>query len=42
MGVQAMGKTWFEDGFEKGREEGRRRVLQELLEERFGPLPPVA
>ncbi len=41
-GVQAMGKTWFEDGFEKGQEEGRRRMLRRQLEKRFGPLPSVA
>lgn len=38
-----MNKTWFDKGWEqgeeKGRDEGRRQVLQELLEQRFGPLP---
>ena len=38
QGVRAMNKTWFE----MGEEEGRRKVLRQLLQERFGPLPPVA
>jgi len=34
-GIQAMNKTWFEQGLEQGR----RQILRDLLEERFGPLP---
>jgi hypothetical protein len=37
-----MNKTWFEEGIEKGIEKGRREVLQEWMEDRFGPLPPAA
>ena len=36
QGVKAMNTTWFEKGIEKER----RDTLQELLEERFGPLSP--
>lgn len=43
-GVQAMNKTWFEEAEEKGVEIGiakeRREMLQEVMEDRFGPLPP--
>jgi hypothetical protein len=43
-GVKAMNATWYdrglEKGLEKGRAEGRRAALRELLEQRFGPLPP--
>jgi hypothetical protein len=47
-GVKAMNTTWYEkgieEGIEKGIEEGiekeRRESLRELLEARFGPLPP--
>ncbi|HJT78064.1 MAG TPA: DUF4351 domain-containing protein [Gemmataceae bacterium] len=42
-GVQAMNMTVYEKGLQMGREEGReearRAILQDLLEERFGPLP---
>jgi len=41
QGVQAMRATWFEEGEAKGRELERRQILQELLEERFGPLDPA-
>ena len=34
-GVRAMNKTWFEEGIEKER----REMLQEVMEDRFGPLP---
>ena len=37
-GIQAMNKTWFE----MGKEDERRRMLRQLLEKRFGSLPPVA
>jgi predicted transposase YdaD len=48
-GVQAMNKTWFEEaeekgvekGIERGELKGRREMLQELMEDRFGPLPPA-
>ena len=40
-----MNTTWFEQGLEKGIEKGiekgYRRLLQEQLEERFGPLSPA-
>jgi hypothetical protein len=43
-GVRAMHKTWYEKGLEKGEEQGmekgRKLLLQELLEKKFGPLPP--
>jgi hypothetical protein len=42
-GLRAMNKTVYEQGMEKGMEkgldQGQRRVLGELLQERFGPLP---
>lgn len=45
-GVQAVNKTWFEQGMErgmeKGEEKGQRAILHEQLEVRFGPLPPAA
>jgi hypothetical protein len=45
QGVQAMNATWFEKGIEQGMEQGiekgRRISLREILEERFGPLPPA-
>ena len=40
-GVQAMNKTWFEEGIEQGIEKGRRETVRELMEDRFGPLPPA-
>ncbi len=42
QGVRAMNTTWYEKGIEKGIERGRRELLQEQLEERFGPLPATA
>ena len=36
-GVQAVNKTWFE----KGEEKGQRAIVHELLNDRFGPLPPA-
>jgi hypothetical protein len=41
-GVQAMNKTTFEKGIEKGILQERRDAVRELLEEKFGQLPPVA
>jgi hypothetical protein len=41
-GIQSMRATWFEQGEAageaKGREKERRQILQDQLEERFGPL----
>jgi hypothetical protein len=42
QGVRAMNTTWFEKGIEKGIEKGRRETIRELLEDRFGALPPQA
>jgi hypothetical protein len=39
-GVQAMNKTTYEKGEEAGIERGRRETILELLDDRFGPLPP--
>lgn len=39
-GVRAMNKTWFEEAEEKGVAKERREMLQEWMEERFGPLSP--
>jgi hypothetical protein len=45
QGVQAMNTTWYEkgieQGIERGIEQGRRQLLQEQLDERFGPLSPA-
>jgi hypothetical protein len=53
MAIQKIGTTWFEQGVEKGRQEaqitwyeqgelqGQRKLLQRLLEKRFGPLNSV-
>lgn len=44
-GVQAVNKTWFEQGLEQGREQGleqgQRALLREMLEDRFGNLSPA-
>jgi hypothetical protein len=37
-GAQAMNVTPYEKGLAKGREEERRAILQEQVEEKFGPL----
>ena len=40
-GVQAMNTTWYEKGIVQGIEKERRDSLREVLELRFGPLPPT-
>ena len=40
-GVQAVNKTWFEQGREQGLEQGQRALLRELLEDRCGHLSPM-
>jgi hypothetical protein len=35
-----MNKTTYERGEEAGIEKGRRETVKELVEDRFGPLPP--
>lgn len=41
-GVQAMVKTWYEQGEEKGEEKGQRKLLRDQLEARFGALKDSA